>query len=178
MTTKPSRLVFMTTAIAATLSLAACGSESGGTDSAPASAPLSAPDGQAAWQQQDPCSLLSEQELQPYLGDKAGSIPPERSSKLNRSTCEWKVSKYDGVRLVLWQPPAPTVVTDRDKTVEVGERTGYITSETSTSCLMDVKADPAYLQIDVNAADVDSGREHYCEVAAETAQAALTKLGW
>lgn len=155
--------------------LAACGT--GGGDSA-AGAPASASGEQAAWQQKDPCSLLSEQDLRPYLGDEAGSVSPKRTSKFDRPTCEWRSGKYDGVRLALWQPPAPDIVTDTDKTVEVGERTGYITSETSTNCLMDVKAEPAYLQIDVNAADVDGGREHYCEVAAETARAALTKLGW
>ncbi|MBB3663133.1 hypothetical protein FB384_002037 [Prauserella sediminis] len=37
---------------------------------------------------------------------------------------------------------------------------------------------PAYVQLRVRTVDVDSGREHYREVAAETAQAALTKLGW
>ncbi|MFD6792415.1 hypothetical protein ACFWGY_03695 [Prauserella salsuginis] len=35
----------------------------------------------------------------------------------------------------------------------------------------------AYVQLRVRTVDVDSGREHYREVAAETAQAALTKLG-
>ncbi|MBB3050018.1 hypothetical protein FHS23_001013 [Prauserella isguenensis] len=168
----------MTTAIAAALSLTACGSESGSPESSPDSGQVSASGEQAAWQQKDPCSLLSEQDLRPYLGDEAGSVSPKRTSKFDRPTCEWRSGKYDGVRLALWQPPAPDIVTDTDKTVEVGERTGYITSETSTNCLMDVKAEPAYLQIDVNAADVDGGREHYCEVAAETARAALTKLGW
>lgn len=88
----------------------------------------------------------------------AGSISPERTGKFDRPMCEWKSSKYDGGRLALWQPPAPDMVTDTDDTVRVGQHTGHITSETSTSCLMDVKAEPAYLQLDVNAADVDSGR--------------------
>ncbi|GAA1242372.1 hypothetical protein GCM10009676_29680 [Prauserella halophila] len=35
-----------------------------------------------------------------------------------------------------------------------------------------------HVQLRVRTADVDSGREHYCEVAAETVQAALSKLGW
>ncbi|MCP2253620.1 Protein of unknown function (DUF3558) [Prauserella aidingensis] len=155
--------------------LAACGT--GGGDSA-AGAPASASGEQAAWQQEDPCSLLAEQDLRPYLGDEAGSVSPKRTSESDRPTCEWKSGDFGEVTLGLWQPPAPDIVTDTDKTVEVGERTGYITSETELSCAMDVKAAPAYVQLHVRSADVDGGREHYCEVAAETARAALTKLGW
>ncbi|WP_216215061.1 DUF3558 family protein [Amycolatopsis aidingensis] len=169
-------------AIAGTVGLAGCGGgEGGSSDQDPASGQSTSggapPAGQASWQQQDPCGLLTAEDTAEYLG--AGAGEGRRTDDMGRPRCEWSGEGAGRIKLTIWQPPAPDIVTGGGKdTVPVGDTTGYITSETELSCHMDVQAEPAFLQFDVRTSDTEAGQRDFCAKVAQTAQQVLTTLGW
>lgn len=157
-------------ATAGTLLLAGCGGEA-----APGAPTGAEQDTGAAWQQEDPCDLLTSDEVKKYLGDEAAS--PKKTDNSGRPGCEWKGEGLGQIKLSLWQPPASEIVTDREDVIEVGDTKGYIVSETDRSCHMDVEAEPAFLQFEVFATEPDAHDQHFCQVVAKTAQKVRAELG-
>lgn len=157
-------------ATAGTLLLAGCGGE------AATGAPTDPQQDTAAWQQQDPCELLTPEEVKRYLGDEAAS--PKRTDDMDRPRCEWKGEGLGEIKLSLWQPPAPEIVTDRKDVIEVGDRKGYIVSETDRSCHLDVESEPAFLQFEVFATESEAHQQNFCQAVAEIAEKVLAELRW
>ncbi|GAB3487139.1 DUF3558 family protein [Amycolatopsis cihanbeyliensis] len=182
MTTRRAGKLLTVIAIAGAFGLAGCGGDEGGASDQDSSTEQSTsggppPAGQASWQQQDPCGLLTPEETAKYLG--AGAGEGRRTDDMGRPRCEWSGAGASRIKLTLWQPPAPDIVTGGGKdTVPVGDTTGYITSETELSCHMDVQAEPAYVQFDVRTSDTEAGQPNFCAKVAETARQALGTLGW
>ncbi|PXY34999.1 hypothetical protein BAY59_05880 [Prauserella coralliicola] len=163
---KAARQVVAAVAAVAMLGLTACSEDSEETDSA------------SDWQQEDPCSLLTEEEAETYLGEDASAITPKRTDEQDRPRCDWKGTGTGEVTLMLWEPPMPDVITDTSDTVKVGDTIGYITSETASSCHLDVEAHPAFVQLQARGSGGLTSDESYCDAVARTADGVLARLGW
>lgn len=159
--------------------LSACGSGTGddtGTDAGTTSDAAAGDD----WRTVDACTLLTADDLAPYLEDPA--TPGVDDSEEGRPGCVWEgADGFASVRVTLWVPPAPEVQRGGDA-LTVGDDAGYVTSQTATSCLVDVEAEPAWVQLEARASSdlVPDGVDDttFCsEVAAPTAQAVLDRVG-
>ncbi|WP_043642545.1 DUF3558 domain-containing protein [Nocardioides alkalitolerans] len=163
--------------------LSACGSGTGddsGTDAGTDAGTTSDAAAGDDWRTVDACTLLTADDLAPYLEDPA--TPGVDDSADGRPGCVWEgADGFASVRVMLWAPPAPEVQQGGDA-LTVGDAAGYVTSQTATSCLVDVEAEPAWVQLDARASSdlVPDGVDDttFCsEVAAPTAQAVLDRVG-
>jgi hypothetical protein len=133
------------------------------------------------WQDTDACTVLSDAEISAHL--RGQEAKPAREDTRDRPTCVWRGNANDKVRMVLWQPPFPEVQTGNAKrTLDIGGKPGYVTSQTSLSCLVDVNAGTAWIQFDTHAPLPKDGPGPAdgaeCDRVVDLATAAIKKLGW
>lgn len=135
----------------------------------------------ADWSKVDPCGLLSAPDITGYLGAEAKTTGT-KSEKLNRLECTWTGKDRDQVKIMVWQPPAKDVIAGpTKKTLPVGAKTGYITSSTSASCLLEVDGGPAFVSMDAKAftqTAADAAADTTCKKSATTLTGVVEKLGW
>jgi hypothetical protein len=166
------------------LVLAGCGSESAQQNT---TGPAGTPPQQASsaagteWSKVDPCGLLSTQDIQSYLGPDAQATGA-KSDRMGRPECVWKGKDLDQVKITLWQPPAKDVIAaPSKKTLPVGGKTGYITSSTSASCLLEVDGGTAFVSMDAKSytqTAPSAADDTTCKKAATTLSGVVEKLGW
>jgi hypothetical protein len=168
------------------LLLAGCGSESVPLTSittpqntAPAEQTSAA--NNAEWSKVDACGLLPAAEITRYLGPDAKPTGT-KSEKFNRPECTWTGKDRDQVRITVWQPPAKDVIASTTKkTLPVGSKTGYITSSTPASCLLEVDGGTAFVSMDAKAfsqTPSSAADDTTCKKVATTLSAVVEKLGW
>ncbi|WP_199430907.1 DUF3558 family protein [Qaidamihabitans albus] len=169
-----ARRVLTTAAAAGLLVLGGCGEETPpeadpGTDPSTTTA--------QGWRDQDPCELLTAEETAAYLGGTPGE--PARTDDQGRPRCEWEGPERSTVSVLLWQPPAPEIVTDDAKrTITVAGKTAHVTGETSIKCQLDIDATRAYVQLEVRTADTAEPGRKFCDTVAGTAEKIVERLGW
>jgi hypothetical protein len=163
------------------LVLAGCGSQSApqGTTTPQNTAP---PQTSAAeWSKADPCGLLSEAEITSYLGPEAKTTGT-KTEKFNRPECTWAGKDRDQVKITLWVPPAKDVIASPSKrTLPVGGKTGYITTSTPASCLLEVDGGQAFVSMDAKAnsqTPASAAGDTTCKKVATTLSGVVDKLGW
>ncbi|MQA08458.1 MAG: DUF3558 domain-containing protein [Pseudonocardiaceae bacterium] len=133
-----------------------------------------------SWQQTDTCTLLSDEDVRTHLRGEAVRPKPD-NQRADRPTCVWEGQATHKVRVVLWQPPIPSVQTDTaERVIDVAGKRGYVSVETDLHCTMDVDAGPAWIQLDTSAPLPESGDTEAaeCDRAAGLGKKALTQLGW
>jgi hypothetical protein len=145
------------------LSLVGCGEDSGG-DADPGSAST------------DPCELLTDAEIAAYVGE--GDVTKQATDDGDRPRCEWTGQGAGTVSVLLWEPPFPDTITGQ-RSVPVGDSKGYVVTETSASCHMNVDAgEGEFVQLDVFATGLQGPDRGFCAgMAAETGAAILDRLG-
>ncbi len=128
-----------------------------------------------SWLDTDVCALVDADQVTALIGPDAQA---ERSiDNPRRPECEWAVPETTQ-RLVLrlWQPPVPEALTDEaERTIVVGDHTGYVESEGEGFCNMHVAAEPAWLTIDLNV-PFRKFRPHLCEAVNATADQVLAEV--
>ncbi|MBP2322742.1 hypothetical protein JOF56_003127 [Kibdelosporangium banguiense] len=171
-------------AIGSLLVLAGCGSESAPqntTTSTPAPPQQASSAGSTEWSKVDPCGLLSAQDIKDYLGPEANTTGT-KTDKFNRPECTWTGKDRDQVKITVWQPPAKDVIAGpTKKTLPVGDKTGYITSSTSASCLLEVDGGTAFVSMDAKAytqTASNAAEDSTCKKVATTLSGVVEKLGW
>lgn len=159
------------------LLLAGCSGDSDGGGSGDGGGGSASGDGES-WQDTDACDLLGEDEVTDLLGE--GAPEPEASDEMDRPTCEWAdPASTTSLRISLWDPPVDGVANDPEaETIEVGEHTGTISTESGISCSMDVETDTATLQLELALGSEQLGEREICEVAASTGETVIDELGW
>jgi hypothetical protein len=176
--------VFAGTVIGSVLMLAGCGSQSAPQNTTtPAENPpqQTSPASGAEWSKTDPCGLLSAEDVKGYLGPEAKTTGT-KTEKFNRPECTWTGKDRDQVKITLWQPPAKDVIASpTKKTLPVGNKTGYITSSTSASCLLEVDGGTAFVSMDAKAGSQtppSAADDTTCKKVATSLSAVVEKLGW
>src|SRR5699024_12063412 len=93
---------------------------------------------------QDMCALLTDEQVATYLGD---DIPePERSNEHGRPTCTVDGESIDKLEVSLWIPPIRSIITDEaERTINIGKYTGYVETETETSCKINIEGSDKFL---------------------------------
>jgi hypothetical protein len=172
-------------AAAGLLLLAGCGSPP--APQTPAAPQNTAPPQQtsaasdAEWSTVDPCALVPADEIKTYLGPSAAAAGT-KSEKFGRPLCTWTGQDRDKVTLQVWQPPAKDVIASPSKkTLPVGAKTGYITSSTAASCLLEVDGGTAFVSMDADAfsqTPSSAAADTTCKKVATTLTAVVGKLGW
>jgi hypothetical protein len=177
------RTMILSGCLVATLALGACGDDTGDDGSDPSggsegsggsgSTEAAASD----WQDLAPCSLVPADVVTSTLGTAAEGVAD--TSDPTRPTCVWEVDGgVELLRVMLWQPPLPDALTGAAaETVEVGDRTGYVQVQTKASCLVDVEAEPAWLQLDLLAPSGEESPQFCADVAAPLAEQVLAQVG-
>lgn len=156
------------------LPMTACGDSDDNTRT-PSGATTGSAD-QSDWRAVDACGLLPEEDVVAYLGET--DAPSSRTDEHGRPTCNWTGSGTDRIRLTVWEPPAPDVIADPSKrTLDVGDKTGYVTTETGSSCLLEVDAGPAFLSMQVYASGTAPG-DDVCQLVGGSLANAVDTLGW
>jgi hypothetical protein len=165
------------------LALAGCGSQTApqNTTSQQPTPPQQSASATADWSTLDPCTLLPAEEITSYLGPGAETTGT-KTEKPNRPECTWKGKDRDQVKIMLWQPPAKDVIASPSKkTLPVGSKTGYITSSTPASCLLEVDGGTAFVSMDAKAfsqTPSSAAADTTCKKAATTLSGVVDKLGW
>lgn len=128
-----------------------------------------------SWVETDVCSLVDGERVAELLGD--GATAQETTDRPRRPECEWSVGgATERLVLRLWQPPVPDALADgAERTTEVGDRTGYVQSETRGSCSMHVEAEPAWLTVDLDVPQDRSGPQ-LCDQVAPLADEVLAEV--
>lgn len=125
-----------------------------------------------SWLETDVCSVLDESAVSELIGAQAAPRPGQ--SYPQRPECTWAVPGTSR-KLVfrLWQPPVPrTLSNDAERTTIIGDSTGYVAEEDKDSCVMHVRAEPAWLSIDLEVPH-DGFRPRLCDSVLPTAQQIL-----
>jgi hypothetical protein len=165
------------------LVLAGCGSQptSQDTTSQQATPPQQSASATADWSKADPCELLTADEITGYLGPDAKTTGT-KTEKFGRPECTWTGKDRDQVKIIAWQPPAKDVIASPSKkTLPVGSKTGYITSSTPASCLLEVDGGTAFVSMDAKAfsqTPSSAADDATCKKVATTLSGVVEKLGW
>jgi hypothetical protein len=137
--------------------------------------------GDTEWSKIDPCGLLSAEEIKSYLGAGAKTTGT-KSEKFGRPECTWTGEGRDQVNIGVWQPPAKDIIANpKHKTLPVAGKTGYITTSTSASCLLEVDGGPAFVSMDAKAfsqTPSSAADDTTCKKVATTLSGVVEKLGW
>lgn len=131
-----------------------------------------------SWEDADACESLTEDEVTQLLGEDHPE--PEASDEHGRPTCEWQdPTSLTSLRILLWDPPIDGVTDDPAKeTIDVGEHTGYISTQSDMSCDLNVETPTATVGVDLSLESEQRGDDDVCEVAAATAGSVIDELGW
>lgn len=128
-------------------------------------------------QGQDMCALLTDKQVATYLGDHVPQ--PERSSKRDRPTCTWDAESIDQVEVALWVPPIRSIITeDAKRTIGIGDYTGYVETETKTSCTINIEGPDRFLNVDVSGSEKRSEDGKLCNSVSDMAHGVLNDLDW
>lgn len=128
-------------------------------------------------QDQNLCALLTDDQLSAYMRD---DIPePERSNERDRPTCTWEGTATNKVKLSLWTPPVRTIITDdAERTINVGEYTGYIQAESDNSCKLDIEGPERFLDIQIDWSKTSDKTDRFCDSLTGMAQGVIDGLDW
>src|SRR5699024_1563667 len=115
---------------------------------------------------QDMCALLTAEQVATYLGD---DIPePARSSKRDRPPCPGDSESIETVDVALWVPPIRSLITDdAERTISIGVYTGYVETETETSCKINIDGSKQFLNLQVSGSEKRSEDGRLCDSVAE-----------
>lgn len=161
--------------LSSVLLLAGC---TGDSDDGGGGGSSSTDDEAASWQDTEACEILAEDEVTDLLGQDHPE--PEASDRMDRPTCEWQdPAGLTSLRIVLWDPPLDEVANNlEDETVDVGEHTGYVSTQSDISCDLNVETDTATVGVELTLESEQLGEDEACEVAADTAETVIGELGW
>lgn len=126
---------------------------------------------------EEPCALLTKEQVSPYLGEDVSA--PKPSTKSGGPSCDWQGDAQQEVELKLWNPPVPSKVTDGAKrTVSVGQYAGYVRYEAPFACMLDIAGPGRFLHLQVENSEKTADDGKLCDSVAEMAERAAHDLGW
>lgn len=136
-------------ALGAVAAVAVRGHDTGGPDVAVVDQTSGTDSGaDVPWVGVDACGLLDDQQVAEALG--RGDATAVSSSTGGRPACVWSApGGARRLRLLLWSPPAPELLTRGVTRVPVGDAAGYVRAPDDARCFMNVEADPAWLQLEL-----------------------------